>query len=80
MSGITERPTDEDSQLELAARFAPSASDWRAMSRAERVAVPSVTSEAVRLASPARRGGSDAAPASKVRLAATSGRSSLWPR
>ena len=48
------------------ARSAPSASDWRAMSRAERVAVPSVTSEAVRLASPARRGGSEAAPASKA--------------
>jgi hypothetical protein len=77
LAGITERPTDDDSQLDEAARFAPSASDWRAMSRAERMAVPSVTREAVMLAAPESCAGSDAAPASKVRLAAVSGSSVL---
>src|SRR5580698_7030256 len=77
LAGTTEKPSDEDSQLDDGAMLAPSASDWRAMSRAERVAVPSVVRLAVMLAAPARCAGSDAAPASKVRLAATSGRSVL---
>src|SRR5579862_968682 len=77
LAGITEKPSDDDSQLDEAARLAPNASDWRAMSRAERVAVPSVESAAVRLASPDSLAGSEAAPASKVKAAATSGKSVL---
>ncbi len=75
LSGMTLRVTEDASRLAPDSSVAPRASVWRAMSRAERVLVPSVSMSAVMPKAPARAFGSAQPPVFRVRSAVTSGRS-----